>query len=106
MVIFLAITPIVALMAWTFLKVGTATRVQALAEERRVRALHSAEAALRYYLLSGQPVSLQLNNCQASASLDGAVRASAAPKDDSRISVSIELQLERGFVTRRVCHER
>lgn len=92
-------------MAWTFVTVGTATRRDCLAEERRIRAYHTAEAALRYHLLTGQPASLNLNNCQATASLSNGITATAVVLDDRRRSVTIKLDLERGFVTKRGCHE-
>jgi hypothetical protein len=107
MAIFLAMTPIVTIMAWTFLKVGTVTRLQSIEEERRIRGLHSAEAAMRYHMLSGQPVSFELNRCQASANLiDGKIQASASPKENARNYVRLSLELDRGFVTRRYSDER
>jgi hypothetical protein len=98
--------PVLAVMAWTFLKVGTATRVQALKQERRIRAFQAAEAALRCHLLSGQPARLELNGCHARAWLaNGKIEANATPDENPSGSVTITLELDRGYVIRRLTNE-
>jgi hypothetical protein len=105
--VFLALAPIVVMMAWTFLKVGSAIRVEGLREERRIRAFHTAEAALRCFLATGQPASVKLNGCGGSALLqDGKVVAWARPDENEFDGhVRIELELDRGFVIGRNAYE-
>lgn len=106
LVIFLALTPIVTVMAWTFVSIGTVTRAQALAEERRIRALFAAEAALRCHLLSGQPQSFQLNGCKAEASsANGGITGQARPLEFPRQGINITLRTDRGIVVGRTTDE-
>ena len=105
MAIFLAMTPVVAVMAWTFLKVGSVTRIQSIGQERRIRALHAAEGALRYHLLTGQPVNIKLNGCDASALLSGSIQASAVSTENRHSAVRISLELDKGFVKKRFASE-
>ena len=108
MVIFLALTPIVAIMAWTFLKVGTVTRVQALEEERRIRATFAAEGVLRYALLSGQSKSeIELNGCKANVTVQTAsLEATAEPDEAPTQGAHIQLSLDKGFVSKRSTDEK
>ena len=103
--VFLALMPVVAIMAWTFLKVGSVTRAQAIGEERAVRALHAAEAGIRSYIATGQPSSFELNDCQVQVVVgESEVVSRATPKRGIQ-TVSISLELDRGFVTRRRTNE-
>lgn len=106
LVIFLALTPIVTIMAWTFVRIGTVTRAQALAEERKIRALFAAEAALRCHLLSGQPQSFELNGCQAEASsANGTITGLARPLEHHDQGMTITLKTDRGIVVGRTTDE-
>lgn len=104
---FLAMAPVVVVMAWTFLQFGSTARVEGLREERRIRCLHTAEAALRSFLATGQEVRLELNGCRGYARMDnGKVSASAVALENERDGwVRIELELDRGFVMRRTARE-
>lgn len=104
--VFLILAPLLAVMAWTFVCVATETRNQALAAERRLRALHSAESALRYHLVSGVKAELTLNGTRALCQTAGGnISASAVCQDDERRSVTIGLTLSGGFAGGRTHRE-
>lgn len=106
MAIFLVMTPVVALLAWTFLTVGSTTRNRAIGEERRVRALQAAEAAIRYHLYTGKSGVFELNGCRTRVGVTGAtVEAVAVPEENGLQTVSVKLELERGFVIGRSTNE-
>ena len=103
--IFLMLMPIIALMAWTYLKVGSATRAQAVAEEREIRALQAAEAGVRRYLFTGETKEFEMNDCRVTVTtLDSSLIFRALPAG-SRRSLSITLQTSQGYVVGRTTNE-
>lgn len=102
---FLMLMPVLALMAWTYLKVGSATRAQAVAEERNIRALHAAEAGVRRYLFSGETGDFELNDCRVTVTaLESSLVFRATPRG-SRRSLAITLQTSQGYVVGRTTNE-
>lgn len=92
-------------MAWTYLKVGTATRAQAVDEERKVRALHAAEAGIRRYLYTGQTTSFWMNDCKVSViAADANLTFQALPTGSKR-ATTITLQTYQGYITGRNTNE-
>lgn len=101
----LLLLPVMALMAWTYLSVGTTTRAQALLQERNIRALHAAEAGLRKYLADGQSQAFEMNDCEVTVNIsDAKIISSARPEGGTR-STTVFLEVERGFVMRRMTNE-
>ena len=103
--VFLLLMPVLAMMAWTFLRVGTVSRAQALQQEREIRALHAAEAGIRSYLFSGQLESFELNECEVRVTVTEAKVISTATARGSRRAFQIILHIEKGFVTERMSNE-
>jgi hypothetical protein len=101
--VFLLLMPIVATMAWTYLKVGSVTRIEALREARSVNELHAAEAGIRFYLTTGETKTFELNGCQVEvAVLDSKVVSTARGGAEQ---TSVVLEVEKGYVTRRLTNE-
>ncbi|MGE0493199.1 MAG: hypothetical protein AB7S38_28575 [Vulcanimicrobiota bacterium] len=102
---FLVLVPILTAMAWAFLEFSAFARKEALVQERRVRAYQAAEAGLRYYRISGQPIEFELNDCAVTVSQQDALVRSQARDQRSRVSVTIALETSGGTVVRRSCSE-
>ena len=97
--------PILALMAWTYLKVGSAARAQAVAEERKIRALQAAEAGIRRYLLTAETKPFTMNDCEVTVTtLDTSIVFRAHAKGSIK-AFTITLQTDRGYFVGRTSNE-
>jgi len=101
----LLLMPVLAMMAWTFLKVGSVARAQSLQEERSIRALHAAEAGIRLYLATATSQDFDLNDCKVQVAISQGRVISTATPTGSPQSMRIILEVDRGFVTRRLTNE-
>lgn len=102
----LSLLPVLTLMAWTFLEIGSVNRATALQAEARVRGLHAAEAGIRHYLATGQPSSFEMNECEVVVELvESNLVATARPIRRGH-PVQIVLETEKGFVTSRRTNEK
>jgi hypothetical protein len=97
--------PVVALLAWTYLKVGSVTRAQALREEQGIRTLHAAEAGIRSYLATGQIGPMELNDCQVKILVSDTKVVCSAYPIRGRHKTSVTLWVESGFVMRRTTND-
>ena len=103
--IVLVLLPVMALMAWTYLSIGTTTRAQALYEERKIRSYHAAEAGIRRYLGEGRADNFKMNGCEVTIRVsDTRIISTATPATTTR-PTSIILEVEKGFVVRRLTND-
>ncbi len=103
--IFLAMVPVIATIAWTFLKFSSITRTQSIGHERQIRALQAAEAGIRLYIASGEAAHFEMNECEVNVTLQNASLISTAQSFRGVRPVVIKLDVDRGFVTRRSTNE-
>lgn len=97
--------PVITIMAWTFLSVGGVTRAKAVDEEIEVRALHAAEAGLRFYLATGETKRFEMNDCEVELNIFDSRVVSTAIVKRSRKATSVSVRLERGFTVERKTNE-
>lgn len=103
--VFLLLLPVLTIMAWTFLKVAGGCRIEAVTAERRVRGLQAAEAGIRSYLSTGQPIKFELNECDVTVQVYDGRLVSTAEIQRSQEAVAVILEIEAGYVTRRRTNE-
>jgi hypothetical protein len=101
----LSLIPVLSLMAWTYLEFGTVSRVTALNKEAEIRALHAAEAGIRYYLATGTETRFEMNGCRVQVSLSDTSLVSRAVVERPWAIFEVVLETEKGFVTRRKTNE-
>lgn len=103
--VFLLLLPVLTLMAWTFLKVGSGCRAEAVVAERRVRGLQAAEAGIRYYLATGRTDGFELNDCDVAFTTSNTTIVSTAVIHHSRERCAVTLDISAGFVSGRRTNE-